>query len=107
MAHPLAAGVTLFNSGTYWHAHEAWEDVWRASGEPQATLLKGLIQTAAALVHWQRGNRVGLERNYAKARPKLLASRDAAPELDVTGLVAAMDAFLADGGAPPQLALAG
>ena len=26
-------GVALFNGARYWHAHEAWETLWRAAPE--------------------------------------------------------------------------
>ena len=43
-------GVTLFNAGYYWEAHEAWESLWHAHGRrgPTADVLKGLIKLAAA-----------------------------------------------------------
>jgi predicted metal-dependent hydrolase len=98
-------GIRLFNTEQYWHAHEAWEVCWRAAGEPEATLYKGLIQTAAALVHWQRGNPRGLRLNWAKARPRLLATSDIMAGLDVPALIGGMDVLVkAEGnGAPPIL----
>lgn len=44
----LARGVSLFNRGLYWEAHEAWEELWlELSGEPRL-FVQGLIQLAAA-----------------------------------------------------------
>lgn len=106
MATDLDAGVDLFNAAAFWHAHEAWEHVWRQSPEPRASLYKGLIQAAAALVHWQRGNRTGLVRNWEKARPRLVIARALAGGLDIAGFIAAMDRFVAAEGAlvsPPRL----
>jgi len=42
-------GITLFNAGYYWEAHEAWESLWHAHGRrgPTADVLKGLIKLAA------------------------------------------------------------
>jgi len=40
-------GVDLFNQGSFWEAHEAWEDVWKEKEDPQKKLLQGLIQVAA------------------------------------------------------------
>ncbi len=99
-------GIRLFNDQAFWHAHEQWETCWRASVEPDSTFYKGIIQTAAALVHWQRGNPRGLWRNWAKARPKLVALPAEHCGVDLRALVAAMDRFvLTDGhhGAAPQL----
>jgi predicted metal-dependent hydrolase len=104
--HPFEEGIRLFNDGAFWHAHEQWEVCWRASVEPEATFYKGIIQTAAALVHWQRGNLRGLRRNWFKARPKLVALPAAMHGIDLRALIATMDGFvLADGrhGAVPRL----
>jgi len=48
-------GVRLYHSGRYWHAHEAWEEVWRTANEPYRSFLKGLIQVAAALIQSDKG----------------------------------------------------
>jgi uncharacterized protein len=99
-------GIHLFNTGEFWHAHEQWETCWRAAAEPEATFYKGIIQAAAALVHWQRGNPRGLLRNWEKGRPKLVALPARMQGLDVRALIADMDGFVAMGGPPervPQL----
>ncbi len=49
-------GVVLYHRGMYWHAHEAWETCWRKAVEPERTLLRALIQIAAAMVHLSRRN---------------------------------------------------
>ena len=87
-------GITLFNAGQYWEAHESWETCWRSVGEPDATFFKAIIQAAAALVHWQRGNERGLVRNYYKARPKLLALPSQMHGLNLVRLTQAMDVFV-------------
>ncbi len=93
-------GMRLFNAGHYWHAHEAWEDAWKADHNATHKLFyKGIIQTAAALVHWQRGNPRGLHLNWAKARPKLAQLPAVIFELDIPVLIAAMDRFEAVEGA--------
>jgi predicted metal-dependent hydrolase len=91
-------GIRLFNAGEFWHAHEQWEACWLAAAEPEATFYKGIIQAAAALVHWQRGNPRGLRRNWEKARPKLTALPAVMKGLDLRALIADMDRFvIADG----------
>ncbi|HYM52624.1 MAG TPA: DUF309 domain-containing protein [Candidatus Dormibacteraeota bacterium] len=49
-------GVALFNGVRYWHAHEAWEDLWRAAPEDERDFYQGLIQLAAGLLHLERRN---------------------------------------------------
>jgi predicted metal-dependent hydrolase len=87
-------GLRLFNSGAFWHAHEQWEACWRQASEPEATLYKGLIQAAAALVHWQRANPIGLRRNWHKARPRLVAVASMSSALDLAGFITQMDHFV-------------
>ena len=87
-------GIANFNACRFWEAHEHWEACWRTVGEPDATFYKAIIQTAAALVHWQRGNPRGLWRNYYKARPKLLALPPSFHELDLQTLMNDMDQFV-------------
>jgi hypothetical protein len=57
-------GVALFNGVRYWHAHEAWETLWRAAPDEERDFYQGLIQVAAGLLHLQR-------RNLRGARNKL------------------------------------
>ncbi len=48
---PYLYGVDLFNLAYWWEAHEAWEDLWKRSGDPtQRDFLQGLILVSAALL---------------------------------------------------------
>lgn len=61
-------GIDLFNHGYYWEAHEAWEGLWRAAPDPEATaMLHGLIKLAAAGVKARSGNLRGVARHAAGA----------------------------------------
>lgn len=102
------AGLRLFNAGHFWHAHEEWEALWLRSYGPGRQFVQGLIQVAAALVHWQRGNPRGLRLNWAKARPKLLGLPSPAGGIDLDALIAWMDG-MADAtiSEAPALPLAG
>lgn len=91
-------GIRLFNAGAFWHAHEQWELCWMRSAEPESTFYKGIIQAAAALVHWQRGNPRGLRRNWEKSRPKLVALPPTTHGIDLSALIADMDRFVIGGG---------
>ena len=97
-------GIRLFNAGEFWHAHEQWEACWMIAREPEITFYQGIIQAAAALVHWQRGNPRGLRRNWEKGRPKLVALPPVMLGLDLRALIADMDRFVKTGAdAPPVL----
>jgi uncharacterized protein len=97
-------GIRLFNEGEFWHAHEQWEACWLKAREPEATFYQGIIQAAAALVHWQRGNPRGLRRNWEKGRPKLVALPPVMLGLDLRALIADMDRFVSsDADSPPKV----
>jgi hypothetical protein len=72
-------GVALFNGVRYWHAHEAWETLWRAAPEEERDFYQGLIQVAAGLLHLQRRNLRGarnkLSEGMDRLRPYLPAHR--------------------------------
>ena len=47
--------VAYFNAGRFYEAHEDWEILWLESENEHRLWLQGLIQYAAALVHYSRG----------------------------------------------------
>lgn len=91
-------GIRLFNQGEYWHAHEAWEDCWREATGSDAIFFKGIIQAAAALVHWQRGNPTGLQRNWRKSYAKLTTLPPVMHGIVLETLIRDMEAFVQAGG---------
>jgi hypothetical protein len=64
-------GVALFNGVRYWHAHEAWETLWRAAPDDQRDFYQGLIQVAAGLLHLQRRNMRGARNKLSEGLDKL------------------------------------
>jgi predicted metal-dependent hydrolase len=69
-------GVTLFNGGKFWNAHEAWEQVWGRHTADERLFFQGLIQLAAAYHHLVTTRRyAGLVNNLEKAEAKLTAFR--------------------------------
>ena len=65
--------VALFNGVRYWHAHEAWETLWRAAPDEERDFYQGLIQVAAGLLHLQRRNRRGASNKLREGLAKLEA----------------------------------
>ena len=49
----------MFNSGSFFDAHEVLEDVWRAAPGEEKKFYQGLIQVAVALYHHGNGNSLG------------------------------------------------
>lgn len=99
----------MFNAEQFWHAHEEWETAWLAATDPQVRLFyKGVIQTAAALVHWQRGNPKGLHLNWHKGRSKLTPLPPHFMGINLHALITTMDHFEQAEGVglmPPRLVL--
>lgn len=93
------AGLTAYRAGEPFDAHELWEPAWMGTDDiPERELLQGLIKVAAAHVHRDRGNSLGMARNLAGARSRLAAARAAGVDphgLDLARLVAAIDDRLA------------
>ncbi len=68
----LKGGLELFNSQHYWECHEALEDVWREENRTPLYYISWLIiQVAAALVHYEKRNLIGLKTLTLRAQEKL------------------------------------
>jgi hypothetical protein len=83
----LHRGVALFNGLRYWHAHEAWETLWRAADENERDFYQGLIMVAAGLLHLQRRNARGARNKLSEGLAKLRRYEPAHRGLVVTELV--------------------
>lgn len=76
---PFLFGVDLYNHGFPWEAHEVWEALWHAARRDptlarEASLLRGLIQLAAAAVLVRDGRARGAERVARRAATHLRAA---------------------------------
>ena len=58
-------------AGAYFEAHEALEDAWRAADPAEKDFFQGLVHVTVAWYQAGRGNRVGCERQLAKAERRL------------------------------------
>ena len=98
----------LFNAGAYWEAHEALETVWRSIIEtPGATVMQGLIQAAAALLHQARGNAHGVAVVGRAALEKLAGPQRPDIEFETERFRAELGRALAGEGDPPRLEFRG
>ncbi|MBA3687243.1 MAG: DUF309 domain-containing protein [Chloroflexi bacterium] len=90
----LHRGVALFNGLRYWHAHEAWETLWRAADEEERDFYQGLIMVAAGLLHLQRRNARGARNKLGEGIAKLRKYEPTHQGLVLTELVARCDLIL-------------
>ena len=90
--------VVLFNAGAFYDAHEDWEDLWHEAEGRERLWLQGLIQVAAAFVHWSRGfHASGFGRLLVQAREKLEGYEGRTWGLDWPRLWADLEPWFAHG----------
>ncbi|HEY8869584.1 MAG TPA: DUF309 domain-containing protein [Candidatus Limnocylindrales bacterium] len=102
-----AAGLAAYERGEFFEAHELMEPAWMGTDDlAERELHQGLIKLAAAFVHADRGNRLGIQKNLRGAHLHLAAALAApAPtptEIDVATIVAAIEDRLARLAARPS-----
>jgi predicted metal-dependent hydrolase len=68
---PLARGLELIRDGEFFAAHEELELAWRAAPAAERDFYQGLVHFTVAWYQASRGNRVGCERQLAKAERRL------------------------------------
>ena len=97
--------MALFNGARYWHAHEAWETLWRAAPDDERDFYQGLIKLAAGFLHLSRRNRRGARNKLAEGIAHLHRYEPVHRGIGVTELVNKAKEILADlnSGAIPYL----
>jgi len=82
--YPCQRGLTLFNSGHFFDAHEALEDVWREAPRHshRRRHLQGLVQLAVAFHHQSTGNLVGARSVLERALRNIEDAEESLPEVD-------------------------
>ena len=55
----FAQGLALFDSGSWYACHDAWEELWLETHGSERSALQGLLQIAVAHLHLERNNRNG------------------------------------------------
>lgn len=79
--------ISQFNDRYYFESHETLEDLWMVTPWPDRQFFQGIIQLAAAFVHFARGEYPGTFKLVDAATEKL---REFAPEhmrVDVASLL--------------------
>ena len=87
----LQAGLRLIRAGAYFEAHEELEDEWREAPPEERDFLQGLVHVTVAWYQAGRGNRVGCERQLAKAARRLGPYAPEHRGLDVGDLLAQVE----------------
>ena len=93
----LGRGLDLARRGEYFAAHEALEDAWRASEPDEKDFFQGLVHVVVAWYQAGRGNRVGFERQLAKAARRLGPFAPQHRNVDVAVLLRQVEAARAAG----------
>lgn len=86
----LYEGLDQFNDRYWFQAHETLEDLWHVTPLPERTLFQGIIQAAAGLVHYARGEYPGILKLFDGSLDKLMGFTPKHLGVDVAGLVVAM-----------------
>ena len=66
--HPRArVGLTLFNEGRYFEAHEELELAWKDERGPVRRLYQGILEAGITYLHIRRGNYAGALKVYDRS----------------------------------------
>jgi predicted metal-dependent hydrolase len=79
----------LLDAGMPFHAHEVFEDAWKAASDPaDRTLWRGMAQLAVGLTHALRGNPAGATALLRRGAETITARRDDTPHgIDVAAVL--------------------
>ena len=97
--------INFFNSGRYFEAHEAWEDMWREESGPLRSFYQGLVHAAVGLLHRERGNSIGMASQLKKCLARLQAYPSSVDGIDVDRLRAEIRQVLEGRGVEGALAV--
>ena len=52
----LQAAIILFNSGKWYEAHDAFEDIWNTVDGDERQIIQGILQVSVSQFHLTKGN---------------------------------------------------
>ncbi|WP_224243320.1 DUF309 domain-containing protein [Hyalangium gracile] len=100
----LAEGLALFNAGSWFRAHEVWEDAWRHQFGDRRHLLQGLILVAAGWLKREEGRPQGARTLFGRALEHLEPLPASFEGVDVGALVPQVRHWHQGGASgPPQV----
>ncbi len=89
----LAEGVKLFNEERFWECHEELEQAWQPSKGIERDAIQSIILTAAAFVHYQKGEEEVCVSILGRARTKM-APAEAYEKIDLKSIGKNIDEIL-------------
>ena len=93
-------GCNLFNDGKFWHAHEAWEDLWKSlkplGKKVETDAVQGIIQIAALLYNYERKKIRGVVNMASKLLVRLSDVEHGIWGVDVSKLRTSLIPFIRD-----------
>ncbi len=87
-------GITLFNAGKFWEAHEAWEEIWMRHPEDGRFFIQGLIQLAAGYHQLKRKIYRGFVIHLRRARERFVLFPGNFLGVNVRALLGTIDSSL-------------
>jgi hypothetical protein len=84
-------GLTLFNDGEWFEAHEVWEDIWHMAIGDKKRFYQGLIQYAVTIEHIRRGNPRGVKCVYQTTQTKFVGLPDVYMGFNIPKQLAELD----------------
>ncbi|MBA8826016.1 hypothetical protein FHX42_003382 [Saccharopolyspora lacisalsi] len=93
----LAEAQQLLDGGKPFHAHEVFEDAWKATQDSGRELWRGLAQLAVGLTHAARGNPTGAQSLLRRGSDNIRPFESEAPHgIDVSGLIRWTETLIED-----------
>jgi uncharacterized protein len=89
----FSEGVELFNEERFWECHESLEQAWHISKGVERDAIQSIILTAAAYVHYQKGEDEICLSILKRAKTRLASVRDY-ERIDLQGLEKNIDGIL-------------
>jgi predicted metal-dependent hydrolase len=89
-------GIELFNSGDYWHAHEALEEAWLEEAGEVRNLYRGILQAGVFYLHVTRSNYRGAVKVYQRSRRWLDPFPDRCRGVDIGRLRADIEVVISE-----------
>ena len=84
-------GLALARAGSWFEAHEAFENAWRACAAEERDFFQGLVHVVVSAYQHERGKPVAQERQRVKALRRLKPFAPAHRGLDVAALLAKLE----------------